>query len=393
MSKMFYLPTYEECEEIISKTPSNWFYRNVIYIDGYKIVMYNYILAWYEEFIRPIPNSGIKATELRGLVFVFNTDGSLYKRYIQLNKFWNVNQVEETQINKLAEYEINCVYEKLDGSLISFIRLPNGKLVAKTKASFEHVFLNSVNEIINGDEKYLRLINDILDSDCVPFFEYMSLENKVVIDYVGKNLKLVAVRDLNTGYYLDIDKYQDYGVDIVQKIPIADKTIYDVVSEIRSAKGIEGGIIHFKNGYIVKIKSEWYFDLHKIVTDAIYREDIIIDMYLNNTIDDVISKIPPNRTDKIGYIENIIKVVDYYMSVKTAECKKMVEELYDGDIKTFSKLNYKNENFNYAKKLIIDGEVGMVNSLIIDLKKNTYHYSKARDFIKKWTSLLENKDI
>lgn len=381
---MYYIPTYAECEEIIAKTPSNWFYRNELNIDGYKIVFYNYILAWYQEFVNPIPNSPIKATELRGITFVFNTDGSLYKRYIQLNKFWNINQVEETQLDVLSKNDILSMYEKLDGTMISFIKLPNGRIISKTKASFDHIFLKEVDRIVATDVNYQNLINDVLESGCVPFFEYMSLENKVVIDYTGKNLTLIGVRDLSTGRYLDIETYRDYGVDVANKIAVDGRSLAEVVEYVSNATGIEGLVIHFKNDYNVKIKSKWYFDLHRIVSDSIYREDIIIGMYLDNTLDDVVSRIPVDRTDKLGYIDGIKQVVDFYIEYVSSKTKEFVEENYDGDMKAFCIKHNRHQYFNYAKKLISYDTHTMVENIIAILKKNTYFYKNAQAFVLEW---------
>lgn len=392
MSKGYYIPTYEECERILAETPSNWFIKYKYEIDGYTIVLYNYLLAWYKEFIEPIPNSDIRATELRGLVFILDVNGNVCERYLQLNKFWNVGQVEETQIDVLSKFTVSHIYEKQDGTMISFIRLPNGRVVSKTKASFEHPFLINVDMIVANDTRYQELINDVLDSGCVPFFEYKSIENKVVIDYDGVQLDLIAVRCNNTGVYMDLENYRHYGVSVTNKVEYTSKSFYDFVFDSKKKVGIEGYVIHFTNGYMVKLKTDWYFDLHKIVTDSIYREDIVAALYLNNQLDDVVSKIPTNRKDKLDYIYDIKDIIDYYIQCVYKKVDILILEKYKGDLKEFSILNHKADVFGYAKMKIIDNEVDVYPKIVADLKKKIYFYKNAKMFMDEWRE-KKNKNI
>ena len=55
-----------------------------------------------------------------------------------LQKFWNLNQVAETQYSAVKYKIISNIYDKADGSLITFIKLPNNKIIAKTKGGFDN---------------------------------------------------------------------------------------------------------------------------------------------------------------------------------------------------------------------------------------------------------------
>ena len=127
---MFFIPTYDEAVAICRKNPV--FYETRHQVNGYTVSVFNYRLATFNDF------SSCNAFEMRGLTFVFNHDGTLYKRFPGLHKFFNVNETETTQLKTLENYKVIDVSDKLDGSMITFIELPNGDIVPKTKNSFYH---------------------------------------------------------------------------------------------------------------------------------------------------------------------------------------------------------------------------------------------------------------
>ena len=115
------------------------FYETKIEIDKYKVSIFNYRLAQHNDFLQPLKdNSDKDALELRGITFIFNDDGSLFKRYILLEKFFNLNQVSTSMYSIVKNYKIKNINNKEDGSLVTFIKLPNGKVLGKTKMSFDN---------------------------------------------------------------------------------------------------------------------------------------------------------------------------------------------------------------------------------------------------------------
>ena len=130
----YFLPTYEECRQICDANENFLFYESRTEIDGFLISIFNYRLAQSNNFNQPIPgNSKIKAHELRGLTFVFNKDGSLYKRFLLLDKFWNMNQTECSMYSVVKDYKIKNIYNKEDGSVASFIQLPSASVLRFTR--------------------------------------------------------------------------------------------------------------------------------------------------------------------------------------------------------------------------------------------------------------------
>ena len=107
------IPDYIEAKKIVSES-DGVFYETKHVVDGYDVSIFNYRLATYSNF------SDLNGFELRGLTFVFNKDGSLFKRYLLVEKFFNVNENESTRLEDLKKLTIKSVYEKEDGSIVSF---------------------------------------------------------------------------------------------------------------------------------------------------------------------------------------------------------------------------------------------------------------------------------
>ena len=68
--------------------------------DGYKISIFNYILANFNDFYDN------DTFEMRGITYIFDKDNNLFKRYLLLHKFFNINQVLSTVIKNIVNYTI-----------------------------------------------------------------------------------------------------------------------------------------------------------------------------------------------------------------------------------------------------------------------------------------------
>lgn len=157
MKTLRYIPSYEESLEMVSKDDGS-FYEVKNVVDGYKISVFNYRFAQFNDFILPLENKpNVRAHELRGLTFVFNKDGSLYNRYILLDKFFNINQVPDSMYSVVKDYDIKFVNNKEDGSVASFIKLPNGKVIGKTKMGFGNDQSVGINRVYNNNKDIKKI--------------------------------------------------------------------------------------------------------------------------------------------------------------------------------------------------------------------------------------------
>jgi len=309
----YHIPTYEEVQEILTLNPNPLFYETINIVDGFVIKSYNYRFATYENFIKPIGNKTyIDAKELRGISFIFNSDGTPYKRFICLRKFWNLNQVEETFYKNVKDFKIKNITNKRDGSLIQFIKLPNNKVVAKTKLGFTNSQSEAANRILNGNNKLKNFVCDLLDRDIMPIFELTSFKNRIVLPYDVEKLTLIKIRDNSTGEYLNISDFDTTGIDIVE----VEKYTFDEMAELsKTITDKEGWVIELENDLMLKLKTEWYFNSHKALTEDLNHEDVVIQFFLQNIIDDYISKLDPeNDKEKLKWINNITNKITKYIS-------------------------------------------------------------------------------
>ncbi len=317
--------------------------------------------------------------EMRGLTFVFNEDGSLYNRYLLLHKFFNLNQVEDSQYSLVKDYEIKSIYNKEDGSVASFIRLPNGRVLAKSKMSFESDQAMGMMRLYNSNRELKDFVNWTLDNDLVAVFEYVAPHNRIVLRYSDEELILLRLRNNKTGEYLDLSNYSD-KIGSLKVAPSDVGTLDELIELSHSVEDKEGWIVQFENGLFIKIKTSWYRNLHSIYTEDLYHENKLIKLIVDEKIDDIIGELKNddilrNRVDEITHIvinsinnkiKRILKLYNEYEKIKSI---KEFALLYKNDIE-FS------DTMKYIKD--IDSLESISNDWIL---KNTNKLERARLFI------------
>ena len=362
---MFHLPNYINCLEICEKS-DGLFYESKFSIEGYNISIFNCRLSTYNDFVT------YGAFELRGLTFVFNLDGSVYKRFLLMEKFFNINENVSTLFDVVKDKKVNSVYLKEDGSIINFIELPNGKILAKSKMSFESNQAIMAQDLFESNANINKFVKDCISKDLVPVFEYVGPMNRVVVKYDNSDLILLRLRDNKTGNYLSID-----GYDGVSK-PMSFKfTLSDLMNLKGNLEGIEGWIVEFVDGQKVKIKTDWYFSLHKIFTDYSNREDYLIDMILDEKIDDVLSVLDYGSESR-KFVELVLDTTNRKVMDISNEVDKVLST-YDGDRKAFA-LEYNNHKLFGIMMQVISGKDKM-EVIKSSIKKITYRLSGAREWL------------
>lgn len=373
------LLTYKQAKAIADENGDLLFYESVFEIDGFKISIFNYRLAQFDNFMNPLSNDkSVNALEMRGLTFIFNKDGSLYKRHLMLSKFFNLNQVADSMYDIVKDYTIDTIMNKEDGSLIGFVRLPNGKVIARTKMSFESEQAVGANEIYARNSHVKELVDWGLDNDKALFFEYVSFNNRIVLDYKVTELILINGRDNNTGKFFRIDTIDNFGVTACKYE--SGLTLDDLIERAKTQKDKEGEVVRFTNDYMIKIKTQWYCDLHHLNFGVTSRENDIIRLTLEEEIDDVIAQLLESDTEKREFIDDVINVVNhrYAYTIKCID-EKMKE--FTGDMKVFA-LNVKGDDFAHFYLGVARGKdkYEMVKERIL---KETTHLKQAQKWVEK----------
>ena len=231
--------------------------------------------------------------ECRGLIFY--PDGRIMSR--PFHKFFNVNEREETQMNRIDMSQPHVVMEKLDGSMIRPVEV-NGHVRLGTKMGVTEVAMNAETWLAAQPdyEQKLMFLGTMLRDNKTPIFEWTSRKNQIVIDYAVDDLILTAIRDNFTGEYLPLERHVPFNV--VPTYGSVEGNLTDYIARQREAEGREGDIIRFADGHMLKIKNDWYVRIHKTV-DKIRFDRHIVELILHEEIDDVLPMLPQHEADRV----------------------------------------------------------------------------------------------
>jgi RNA ligase len=386
------LPNYQDCLNLCNFKDSP-FYETKMVIDGYSISLFNYRLATNNDFKREF------AKELRGICFVFNTYGTLFKRYLLLQKFFNLNQTEETLFDNIKNFKIKSVNNKEDGSLATFIKLPNGRVIGKSKMGFDNEQANAISKIYANNSSIKNFVDYCLDKDIIPVFEYVSPFNRIVLRYKSDDLILLKLRDNVTGNYLDVEPI----LEIFSDIKFANsESVYcslsELVEKVVSEIDKEGVVVHcldnLGNDFLFKIKTKWYVELHALYTEDVNRENILIGYILDEKVDDILAQFPEEDFEVRNRINSISSVVKSEISSIVEKIDDLYKKYLDlgSDRKTFA-LAYLDKDplakFCFNK---IKGQHSFEIAKNI-LKDKTKKLGEARQWISSKINNFEFKDI
>lgn len=376
------IPSFEDCLEIVKN--NECFTHRYREVNGYKVSIFNYLLASYKDFKQPIPNNpDIDAFELRGLCFTHDKDMNVVRRFLLLHKFFNLNQCEDYQYDILKNITINKVTDKMDGSIMRFIELPNGEIVVKSKTFFDNNQTKMAMDVYNKNKRLQAFVKDTLDYNLAAVFELTSPLNAIVLKYQSNNLTLLQLRDEATGEYLDLHNHplvKKHGIDVVSQENL---TLDEIISLSKTVKDKEGWVGEWADG-LFKVKTDWYCERHGLLTETLNRENLLMELIVDEKIDDAIAELDINDMRRTN-IENICQAYTHYLVHKLNEVKALAKR-YNGDKKTWVLTNRPNPLFSFAVYLLDlkedDWDDYLIERLKVSIKKDTYHLERAKVFIK-----------
>lgn len=233
------------------------------------------------------------ACEARGITFDKET-GNIIGR--PLHKFFNLGEREDTLKNNVDFSDIFSIWDKIDGTMISLHRV-NGNLAVKTKKSFLSNEAKRATQFLSKPENQniLKFCNELVD-EFTPVFEFTDPKNTIVISHKKMDVVLLHVRHIKTGSYIPYNDpdltalVEKYNVKRLSPLNLkqTEKGTLDidsVLEDLKVIEGIEGYIMQFNDGRMIKIKSDWYNAQHR--AEAGLRERDVVKMFLDGTLDDV----------------------------------------------------------------------------------------------------------
>ena len=358
--------------------------------DNYTVV--NYVVTMPDTFENPF-EEGISADEAlyrkirrecRGLIF--SSSGKIISR--PFSKFFNVNEKEETQIDKIDMSQPYRLFTKLDGSFIRPLPI-GGQMFFATKMGITDIATQAYNFTDNHFE-YIEFSFYCVDNNYTPIFEYISPNNRIVINYYVDNLVCLGIRNNYTGEY--VNNFDEicalYNIPVVEHFntnQIEKEGFARFIEDARNQTGIEGYVLRFDNGYMVKIKTEEYVLFHRSKEKS-ESEHLIIQPIVNEQIDDLKGLLFKEDLEKVNEIEKWFWQSIQNQEYKYLELQRTAYELSSGDKKKFAlEIAPKMEKSDASVVFqIFDGSKDIKSVLLDRVKRNSNRVKQYDEFKNKF---------
>jgi RNA ligase len=218
------------------------------------------------------------AVECRGLTF--HPDGRIAAR--TLHKFFNIGEHESVRPENLMWGQVDRIMEKRDGSMVTPVKCGDS-ILFKTKKTFSSKEAMLAGDIAFNTMGAAEWLASMIEADLTPTFEMTSPKYPIVIKYEKDELTLLHIRENVTGRYLTEaeifatnppfpvvpnlkDKFTGLGLP-------ANLVSWEILKERQeNAEGLEGWVVQFTSGEMIKIKTAWYVALHHSVTFTRWRD-------------------------------------------------------------------------------------------------------------------------
>lgn len=256
-------------------------------------------------------------SEFRGLTFCRHT-GEILRR--PFHKFFNYGENETATLDWDSPL---VVMDKMDGSLVSPFFTTSGRLVWGTKSA-ETDMSADIKPIIERLPYYqgiVSLIEDFSDMNALLsderhslLFEFVSPNNKIVLDYDEPKLVLLGIRNNITGEYVQqswINRVvpKMYGIPIVASESHDSMNSESFLATVREYEDVEGVVVRQGN-HFVKIKCDWYVRLHKN-KELISYEKNVVELIVNGQLDDVIPLLQEMESERLqDYASKFMSAID-----------------------------------------------------------------------------------
>jgi len=270
--------------------------------------------------------------ECRGLLFC-NTTGELLRR--GFHKFFNVNEKEETH-ESVVPFEDFVIMDKLDGSMVTPFLL-NGNIRWATKAGITDTSMRA-EVFVAKNPKYLAFAKLALDQGYTLIFEWMDSEVPIVVRHTEDSLVLTAIRNMETGVYHDYWALRatadEHGIPVCNYMN-SGSDLKSFLEATKGAEGIEGFVMRYDSGEMLKVKCDWYLQIHR-TKDALGSLRKQVTCWIDGSLDDLMSVLPDNEKERVSTnISTFKKDVDNYVGY----LKELHADMHyhcGGDRKTFA---------------------------------------------------------
>lgn len=367
--------TFKERIELLNDATYNSIFKPIQFLQKDSLVLFRYgnysdVFSGETEFGASYTQfwdmyDGIYRT-MRSIVIDIDT---LEVVTYPFDKFFNLNEMEETNINTIREYIKKAksieISDKLDGSM-ACVRYYNNEVFATGSKSIIREQSWRLNDIYNMIESNPNIMQMIMDYSNYTFiFESITKSDVHVVIYDDKDLglHLIGARNMDT---FEMLSYKDI-VELANKYNILTTTIFDktfdeVINSLDDKKSNEKeGFVLNIDGFYVKIKYNDYVLMHGILSN-ISSINLVIRNYADETLDDLLSKIPTAYRNRVMVVVNLLnkyvqqmesRIIFWYDKVKDMNIKDaaiFLSNECDKKIFGYVLAKYKGKPYNVLKK-------------------------------------------
>lgn len=272
----------------------------------------------------------------RGLVLDENSNVIIHP----YNKFFNLGELQLdhysnllSSVRNLSKWNPNKkiinISEKIDGTLLCIRRTTKYGVIISTTGNTDPntQIIKRVNQFIgkNGIDKYINK----LPTNLFFIFEFYDSSAPLAYSYGNSSLLyLHGIRNVDTGCldtYESINKkYNELFYECPKIKMCKDYSSYtekQLLELAKTAQGMEGFVVTFEDGQMLKIKTKEYLTLKKSVSllfgspATVNKTKLIIGKYLDDELDDIygllgITTEDNKRKQLEEYIKLVMKVMD-----------------------------------------------------------------------------------
>ena len=299
---------------------------------------------------------------------------------LPFNKFFNINELDETNIDVVKERMLNAksieITDKLDGSM-QCGRFYNNKIImsgSKSLSVNDSWRLADGYKMLTTNENYVQMLAE--NPDLTFIFEYLSYEDSHVVIYSEDDygLHLIGVRNTITGELYSYNVMLDYAkkYNVKTTTLFVDKTLDEIMDSLDDYKSNEkeGFVLNIDN-FMVKIKYNDYVAMHKILSQ-ISSINLIIKAIGDGIFDDFISKIPTSYRQRVL---DVAKKIFKYISLINADIEKYYNQTIE--LEFVEKMKYIQQNVPKSLQWMI---INKVKGNEIDvIKRKSGNYIKIKE--------------
>lgn len=261
-----------------------FFFVDQVTVMGTLVRIFNYRMASYTDWLKP------GALECRGIMFEMDGDTPVSIISRPMEKFFNYAEVKAWEALNESPIELGEVLDvmiKEDGSLISTF-LDGGFLAVKSKGSVKSEQAMDAHSVLMANRELLTRLTEIAKENYTVNMEYVSPKNRIVVGYDSPDLRILNVRHNITGEYIP---YDELFADALLRAYLVKRENIEVLDldafakEAYQNEGFEGYVVLTTKGF-VKIKTNWYVNLHRTKDSITNNKDLFLNI-VENTVDDL----------------------------------------------------------------------------------------------------------